>query len=113
VNPYTFDRFLAWRSGVDFYADDPFLVQLTRHHAGPDFARVDGEARAISRRASSRWREASDAISVLEARRASSTGTPITAGWIAWCDPPRRSSSNARSSRRDSSPPAPTRSPAR
>ena len=68
MNPYTFDRFLAWRSGVDFYADDPFLVQLTRHHAGPDFARVDGEARAISRRASSRWREASDAISVLEAR---------------------------------------------
>ena len=68
MNPYTFDRFLAWRSGVDFYADDPFLVQLIRHHAGPDFPRVDGEARTLSRRASSRWREASDAIAVLEAR---------------------------------------------
>ena len=68
MNPYTFDPFLAWRRGVDYYADDPFLVQLVRHHAGPDFPRVDGEARALSRRASSRWRELADAISVLESR---------------------------------------------
>lgn len=67
-NPYSFDRHLAWRSGVDFYADDPFLSRLVRHHAGEDFPRLDADARALSRRASSRWRELSDAIAVPEAR---------------------------------------------
>ena len=67
-NPYGFDRYLAWRSGVDYYADDPFLRDVVRHHAGAAFARVDVEARAISRKASHRWRELSEAIAVPEAR---------------------------------------------
>ena len=25
VNPYSFDEYLEWRNGVDYYADDPFL----------------------------------------------------------------------------------------
>lgn len=67
-NPYSFDGHLAWRSALDYYADDPFLVRLVRYHAGPEFHRVDAGARSLSLRASFRWRDLSDAIAAPELR---------------------------------------------
>ncbi len=67
-NDYAFDRHLAWRSGVDYWRDDPFLRAVVRHHAGPDRDRIEAEAEAISRKASTRWRDLSDAISAPESR---------------------------------------------
>jgi alkylation response protein AidB-like acyl-CoA dehydrogenase len=67
-NPYGFDAYLAWRDGIDYYRDDPFLEKLVRRAAGQDFARVDAAARALSARASFRWRDLSNAIAALESR---------------------------------------------
>ncbi len=67
-NPYDFQPFLDWRDGLDWYADDPFLQRVVRHHAGPGFLRVDAAARDLSRKASFRWRDLSNAAALPERR---------------------------------------------
>ncbi|MCX7635605.1 MAG: acyl-CoA dehydrogenase, partial [Syntrophales bacterium] len=67
-NPYNFDEFLAWRQGVDYYADDPFLQQVVRHYTGDQWEEVDRQARAVSRKASYRWRDMAESIARPEKR---------------------------------------------
>ncbi len=67
-NPYSFSEFLDWRDRIDYYADDPFAGQVLRRFTGDSFARFDGEARAISRKASFRWRDMAETISWPERR---------------------------------------------
>ncbi len=61
-NPYSFDEFLEWRSGVDYYADDPFLQKVVRHFAGNGWEGADTAARALAPMASFWWRDTADAI---------------------------------------------------
>ena len=56
-NPYSFNDFLAWRQGVDYYADDPFIQKVVRRFTGDIWQQVDAAARAVSAKASSRWRD--------------------------------------------------------
>ena len=67
-NPYSFNDFLAWRQGVDYYADDPFIQKVVRHFTGDLRQTVDAEARAVSRKASFRWRDMSERIARPEER---------------------------------------------
>lgn len=67
-NPYRFDAFLAWRDRLDYYADDPFLQRVVRRAAADRFGQVDAEARALSARASFRWRDVANAVAVPELR---------------------------------------------
>lgn len=67
-NPYGFDEFLAWRRGVDYYADDPFLAKVLRRYCGDAFDEVDREARAFSPKASFRFRDLAEAAAVPEKR---------------------------------------------
>jgi alkylation response protein AidB-like acyl-CoA dehydrogenase len=69
-NPYSFDAFLAWRNGLDYYADDPFLQRVVRHFAGAEHPAVDAAARALSAKASFRWRDLAGAIALPERRPA-------------------------------------------
>lgn len=67
-NPYNFDPFLEWRKQVDYYADDPFIQKVVEYFAGNEWEKVDREARAVSARASFRWRDMADAIAYPEQR---------------------------------------------
>lgn len=69
-SPYSFDEYLNWRDGVDYYADDKFFQNLVRHFTGDGFADADREARKLSNKASGRWRVFSDEISWPENRPA-------------------------------------------
>lgn len=59
-NPYSFNDFLHWRNGVDYYADDPFIQQVIKHFAGERWQDVDDSARKLSAKASFRWRDLAD-----------------------------------------------------
>ena len=67
-NPYSFNEFLEWRKSVDYYADDPFIQKVVRRFCGPDWKKVDERARAISAKASFRWRDMAEAIAWPEKR---------------------------------------------
>lgn len=67
-NPYNFDSFLEWRKQVDYYADDAFIQQVVKYFAGDQWEMVDKEARAVSKRASFRWRDMADTIAWPEKR---------------------------------------------
>lgn len=67
-NPYSFNDFLAWRKSVDYYADDPFIQKVVRHFTGDLWQTVDAEARAVSKKASFRWRDMSERIARPEER---------------------------------------------
>jgi alkylation response protein AidB-like acyl-CoA dehydrogenase len=67
-NPYSFDDFLAWRKMVDYYADDPFIQKVLKHYTGDEWEQVDEAARAISLKASFRWREFAEIIAWPEKR---------------------------------------------
>lgn len=67
-NPYNFDPFLEWRKEVDYYADDSFIQRVVQHFAGPEWETVDREARAVSQKASYRWRDMAEAIAYPEVR---------------------------------------------
>ena len=67
-NPYHFNNFLQWRQKVDYYADDPFIQKVVRHFTGSEGKTVDSEARAVSVKASFRWRDFSDSIARPEKR---------------------------------------------
>lgn len=59
-NPYNFDEFLAWRRGVDYYGDDLFIQKVVRRFTGDTWESVDAAARAVSQKASFRWRDLSE-----------------------------------------------------
>ena len=67
-NPYNFNEFLAWRQGVDYYRDDPFIQKVVRYFTGEIWEQVDSEARAVSAKASFRWRDMADRIARPELR---------------------------------------------
>jgi alkylation response protein AidB-like acyl-CoA dehydrogenase len=67
-NPYDFAPYLAWRESVDYYRDDPFVQALVCAAAGPRADAVDAAARALSQRASQRWRLLADASALPERR---------------------------------------------
>ena len=67
-NPYHFNEFLQWRQNVDYYADDPFIQKVVRHFTGREWEAVDAQARAVSRKASFRWRDFSESIARPEKR---------------------------------------------
>ncbi len=67
-NPYDFNEFLAWRQGVDYYRDDPFIQKLARHFTGNNWEQVDAEAHAVSLKASFRWRDMAERIARPELR---------------------------------------------
>ena len=67
-NPYDFNEFLAWRQGVDYYADDPFIQKVVRHFTGENWKEVDAQARAVSEKASFRWRDMAERIARPELR---------------------------------------------
>jgi alkylation response protein AidB-like acyl-CoA dehydrogenase len=67
-NPYSFQPFLDWRDSLDFYAADPFAQEVVRHFAGAEESQVDAEARALSAKASFRWRDLANAMAVPERR---------------------------------------------
>ncbi len=67
-NPYTFNEFLSWRQGVDYYADDPFIQKVVRRYTGDLAGKVDAEARAVSAKASYRWRDMAERIARPEER---------------------------------------------
>ena len=67
-NLYNFNDFLAWRANVDYYADDPFIQKVVRHFTGDQWERVDAAARAVSKKASFRWRDFSESIARPEKR---------------------------------------------
>ena len=67
-NPYSFDAFLEWRNGFDYYRDDPFLQKAARHFAGDEWELVDAEARRLSPKVSQLWRDISDASARPEKR---------------------------------------------
>lgn len=67
-NPYTFNEFLEWRKNVDYYRDDHFIQKVLQHYAGDDWEEVNREALQLSRKASRRWRDFSEAIALPEKR---------------------------------------------
>ncbi|HOD27648.1 MAG TPA: acyl-CoA dehydrogenase family protein [Syntrophales bacterium] len=67
-NPYNFDAFLAWRQAVDYYAADAFIQKVVRHFTGSEADKVDATARAVSRKASYRWRDLAERIALPENR---------------------------------------------
>jgi len=68
ANDYSFDEFLAWRQGVDYYADDPFVRSVVEHFAGGDWPEVDAALRGFSRDVSFRYRDIADRIGRVEER---------------------------------------------
>ncbi len=67
-NPYSFDGFLNWRKGFDYYTDDAFLQGVLRHFAGSDFQKIHEELVSFSPKVSCRWRDLAEAASVPEKR---------------------------------------------
>jgi len=67
-NPYSFDDFLSWRDGVDYYADDAFLQKVVKTYAGAGADAVDARARDFSHKLSFRWRRLSEVAATPENR---------------------------------------------
>ena len=61
-NPYSFDAFLQWRNGLDYYRDDPFFQQVVRHFCGDQGERIDRAARQLAPKVSFRWRDMAERI---------------------------------------------------
>ncbi|MGC8493739.1 MAG: acyl-CoA dehydrogenase family protein [Syntrophobacteraceae bacterium] len=67
-NPYSFDPYVEWRKGLDYYRDDPFFQKALKHFSGADWEKADEGARSISPKVSSRWRDFSDSMAAPEKR---------------------------------------------
>ena len=67
-NPYNFNRFLEWRSNVDYYTDDPFLQKVVQYYAGDDWEAVNDAAIKVSKKVSFRWKKLADEAAVPEKR---------------------------------------------
>ncbi len=67
-NPYSFEPFTERRDAVDFFADDPFLRHLIRHHAGSDAVEIEDRLAKFSPAVSFRWRELAETVALPENR---------------------------------------------
>lgn len=67
-NPYSFDEYLAWRNGCNYYLDDEFFQQVVRHFSGSEWPAIHEELTRMSHKVSFRWRDFSDAIAWPEMR---------------------------------------------
>ncbi len=67
-NPYSFNSFLEWRNGFNYYDDDLFLQKVVKHYSGDDWDIVDSDVRKISHKVSFRWKEMANAIAIHEKR---------------------------------------------
>jgi alkylation response protein AidB-like acyl-CoA dehydrogenase len=67
-NTYDFDAYLAWRRSVDYYADDPFIQRVVKTYTGAEAGDIDAAARAVSKKASFRWRDLVERIALPENR---------------------------------------------
>ncbi len=67
-NPYSFDEFLQWRRGVNYYRDDPFFQKLLRHYCGDGWEEVDEGLQKMSDKVSFRWRDFAEKIAPPEHR---------------------------------------------
>jgi len=67
-NPYSFDEYLAWRKGVNYYLDDPFFQQVVRHFSGSEREAVHEELVRMSEKVSYRWRDFAETVSWPEKR---------------------------------------------
>jgi len=67
-NPYNFDEYLAWRSRVDYYRDDPFFQQLLRHFCGDEWESINQDLERMSPLVSYRWRDFAEKIAWPENR---------------------------------------------
>ncbi len=59
-NDYSFDAYLEWRDGVDYFRDDPLLARLLKYYAGDEAEAAIAAAETIAARASTRWRLLAD-----------------------------------------------------
>ena len=67
-NPYSFNEFIEWRNSVNYYEDDPFIQKVVKTYTGAEWETVDAAARAVSQKASYRWRDLANAAAVPEKR---------------------------------------------
>ena len=67
-NPYSFDEYLMWRKGVNYYRDDPFFQKVVRHFSGSEWEHVHTELTKMSEKVSYRWRDFAEDISLPEKR---------------------------------------------
>lgn len=68
AHPYGFEDYLRWREELDYFDADPFLQRLVDRYAGSVAPRVVQRIRPIARKASTRWREWSEALALPERR---------------------------------------------
>jgi alkylation response protein AidB-like acyl-CoA dehydrogenase len=68
LNPYSFDPFLEWKNGFDYYQDDPFIQDVLKCYTGDSFDAVHKAALEISPKVSLRWRDMADAVAYPEKR---------------------------------------------
>jgi len=67
-NPYTFDEFLTWRKGYNYYLDDAFFQKVLKHFAGSDWEPIHQDLARMSVPVSYRWRDFAEAIAWPEKR---------------------------------------------
>ncbi|MCB9481407.1 MAG: acyl-CoA dehydrogenase family protein [Desulfobacteraceae bacterium] len=67
-NQYSFAEFLQWRDNVNYYEDDPFIQKVVKTFTGEKWKETDKAAREVSKKASYRWRDLSNAAAVPEKR---------------------------------------------
>ena len=67
-NPYTFDAYLEWRKGFNFYLDDVFFQKVVKHFAGAEWKHIHQDLTRMSGAASYRWRDFADSIAWPEKR---------------------------------------------
>ncbi len=67
-NPYSFDDYLEWRKGFNYYLDDAFFQQVVRYFTGAGWEDVDKELSRMSGLVSYRWRDFAEAIAWPEKR---------------------------------------------
>jgi alkylation response protein AidB-like acyl-CoA dehydrogenase len=67
-NPYSFDEFLAWRNGFNYYLDDEFFLKVVKHFSGAEWQGIHDALVKMSDSVSFRWRDFAEAISWPEKR---------------------------------------------
>jgi len=67
-NPYSFDEYLAWRNGFDYYRDDEFFQKVVKYFSGLEWPAIHEELVKMSPKVSFRWRDFSEAIAWPEKR---------------------------------------------
>ena len=67
-NPYSFDEYLEWRRGINYYRDDPFFQKVLKHYSGDEWEAINENLLRMSDKVSYRWRDFADKIARPEHR---------------------------------------------